>query len=196
MTGGKERNSIVVIGASAGGVDAIGRLLERLPEHFPCPIAAVQHLHKSSKGYCIELLDKNTGLTVKEGEDKEQCRSGFVYLAPPDYHMLLERDDTLSLSVDERVNYARPSIDILFESAALSREGGLIAVLLSGANEDGAAGLRIVRSRGGMVLIQDPASAEAAAMPEAALRAVTADFVGTPEEIGDRISGLTEKSEL
>jgi two-component system chemotaxis response regulator CheB len=167
----------VVIGASAGGMRALTAILSRLPEAFAAPIAIVQHVDAQADGYLAEHLNAACALTVKEAEDKESLRAGTVYLAPGGYHLLVEPDRSLSLSVDEKVNFARPAIDVLFESAADAFGGALIGVVLSGGNGDGASGLKAIKRRGGVAIVQDPACAEARQMPQAALAAAKADHV-------------------
>jgi two-component system, chemotaxis family, protein-glutamate methylesterase/glutaminase len=170
------RFQMIVIGGSAGAMSALTELLPVLPADFPLPIVIVQHLHPSQDDYHIELYDKKCALTVKEAEDKEPIRTGHVYFAPPNYHLLIEDNQTFSLSTDEKVNYSRPSIDVLFESAADVYGPRLAAIILTGANNDGAEGLRLIKEKGGLVIVQDPQSAEFPFMPAAALQVVNPDF--------------------
>lgn len=182
----------VVIGASSGGINAIGTILSCLSEGFPLPIFVVLHTHPHSDTGLIKLLDARYPIHVKEADEKELAQPGTVYFAPPNYHLLVEEDKTLSLSVEERVNHSRPSIDLLFETAADSYGSALVGILLTGANCDGAEGLRMIVERGGTAVVQDPATAEAAAMPEAALNATPVDHVLPLEDVGpwlDSISG-------
>jgi two-component system, chemotaxis family, protein-glutamate methylesterase/glutaminase len=125
-----------------------------------------------------------SALTVKDADEKEAIRPGFVYFAPANYHLLIETDHTFSLSIDPKVNYSRPSIDVLFESAANVYGPRLIAILLTGANNDGAKGLQLIKEKGGLVIVQDPRSAEFSFMPEAALQVVKPDFVLGLAELG------------
>jgi two-component system chemotaxis response regulator CheB len=141
----------------------------------------------------VELLDQRSSLRVKEAEDKESPAPGHVYFAPPDYHLLLEPDQTLSLSAEEKVHFSRPSIDVLFESAAQACRSRLMGVILSGAGEDGAQGLCRISEQGGLSVVQDPAGAEHPAMPQAALHALTALAalgVGGPDHVLD-LRGIT-----
>ena len=131
-----------------------------------------------------------SALTVKDADEKEAIRPGFVYFAPPNYHLLIETDHTFGLSIDPKVNYSRPSIDVLFESAANVYGPRLIAILLTGANNDGAKGLRLIKEKGGLVIVQDPRSAEFPFMPEAALQAVKPDFVLGLAELGRWLAEL------
>lgn len=158
----------VVIGASAGAIDALSRILPALPADFSAPILVVVHV-PADRSELQGLFRPKCRIKVKDAEDKEPILPGTVYFAPPDYHLLVEADRTIALSVDDPVLYSRPSIDVLFESAADSYGSGLIGVILTGANEDGAKGLRAIEAAGGVVLVQAPSEAFARAMPEAAL---------------------------
>jgi two-component system chemotaxis response regulator CheB len=162
---------LVVVGASWGGLHAVSTILAALPRTFDAPVAIVQHRAKESEGLLVGLLQAVTTLHVCDVEDKEPIRGGHVYVAPPDYHLLVE-DDHFSLSVDAAVRYSRPSIDVAFASAADSLGPAAVGVLLTGANDDGARGLRHVVARGGRALVQDPATAEVRTMPEAGIRAL------------------------
>jgi two-component system, chemotaxis family, protein-glutamate methylesterase/glutaminase len=161
----------IVIGASAGALDALSRVLTPLPADYPLPLLAVVHLPADKKSILAELLDVKCRLSVKEGEDKEPLAAGVVYVAPPDYHMLVEKDATLSLSNEEPVLYSRPSIDVLFESAADAFGARLAGIILTGANEDGAHGLAAIHAAGGRCIVQHPQDAYASTMPLAALHA-------------------------
>ena len=168
---------LVVIGASWGGLSALERLLAGLPAGFQTPIAVAQHRSADSGTTSLaRLLDVRTPLRVVDAEDKHPIESGHVYLAPPDYHLLVE-DSGFALSVDEAVLYSRPSIDVLFESAADRYRNRLVAVVLTGANDDGAAGIAAVKSLGGFAIVQNPVEAERPEMPRAAMRAVDPDRV-------------------
>lgn len=163
----------IVLGASAGAVEALLALLPRLPATCP-PILAAVHVPPDRPNMLVSLLEPRCGVRIKEAEDKEQTLPGRVYFAPPDYHLLVEHGGALALSSDEAVHYSRPSIDVLFESAADAWGPALAGVILTGANEDGAQGLASVARAGGRTLVQDPASALAPAMPLAALAACPA----------------------
>lgn len=183
---------LIVIGASWGGLHAVGKVLGALPDEFDVPVVIAQH-RRDLGGGLASLLATRTRLRVEEAEDKQPIERGRIYVAPPDYHLLIQRG-WMSLSIDERVHYARPSIDVLFESAADAYGERLIGVILTGANEDGAAGLARVKELGGVALIQDPASAERHEMPGAALAATSAaDAVLPLEEIAPFIHGLVVK---
>lgn len=163
------RFEVVVLGSSAGGQEALGRILSALPADFPAALLAVQHRGPQSEGYFVRYLDGCGPLPVAEAEEKERPRPGRVYVAPPNYHLLVEPGGSLSLSVEERVRFSRPSIDVLFETAADAWGPRLAGCVLTGANRDGAAGLRRVADRGGLAIVQAPDDAESPEMPRAAL---------------------------
>ena len=161
----------VVIGVSAGGMKALSQILPELPGAFPWPVLIAQHLREDADSYLASHLDQHSALRVKEAEDKEAIRSGVIYIAPPGYHLLVEETQSFALSAEPPVNFARPSIDVLFTSAVEVYEEKLIGVVLTGANSDGAQGLAAIEAAGGMALVQSPESAEAPVMPHAALAA-------------------------
>jgi two-component system chemotaxis response regulator CheB len=158
---------LVVMGASAGGLDAWIAVLGPLPRGFPIPIAIVQHRGADDDGFA-SVLRASTLLPVVDVEDKLNIRSGHIYVAPPDYHLLVE-PGRFALSVDARVHSARPSIDVLFTTASYAYRSSLLAVLLTGATQDGARGVAEARRRGGQVVVQDPNEAEVKVMPRAAV---------------------------
>lgn len=180
----------VVIGASAGGVQALLALLPSLPADFNLPILVVLHVPADRSNVLAPLFASKCALAVKEAEDKEPVEPGVIYFAPSDYHLLVEADGSLALSSDEPVNYSRPSIDVLFESAADAYGPGLVGLVLTGANEDGAAGLKAVAAAGGLTFVEDPASAHARTMPEAALRACPVAQVMSLARILEVLKGL------
>jgi two-component system chemotaxis response regulator CheB len=163
--------SIVVIGASWGGLAALNRVIGDLPSDFEAPVAVVQHRSRDAANLLASLLQDATPLRVVDVEDKEPLVPGSVYIAPPNYHMLVE-DGHLSLSVDPLVRFSRPSIDVTFLSAGDTYPRSTIGVILTGANDDGALGLRHIVDRGGRAVVQDPATAESPVMPRAAQLAV------------------------
>ncbi len=183
----------VVIGGSAGSLEALSQILPALPEDFPWPIFIVVHLPPHSESLLAEVLQNKCQLKVREAEDKEPIVPGTVYFAPPDYHLLVEEGGYFSLSADEPELFSRPSIDVLFESAADVYGEGLTGIILSGANNDGAKGLKKVAEFGGRALVQAPAGAYAKMMPEQALagcgsaRAMSAEDIAKylKEECGD-----------
>jgi two-component system chemotaxis response regulator CheB len=163
------RPEAVVIGASAGALEALSAILPLLPTDYGLPLMIVVHVPPDKKSVLAELFQAKCGIEVREAEDKEPIRGGTAYFAPPDYHLLVETDKSLSLSNDEPVFFSRPSIDVLFESAADAYGPSLIAIVLTGANQDGAKGLRAVAEAGGAAIVQSPDGAYASAMPEAAI---------------------------
>lgn len=175
--------SAVVIGASAGGLKALSDILPHLPTDFPLPVMVVIHIPPDKPSLIPSLFQDRCDLVVSEAEDKEMIQPGHIYFAAPDYHLLVEKEGCLSLSADEEVLYSRPSIDLLFESAADAYGVGLIGIILSGANEDGAAGLRRIVSEGGRALVQAPETAMSQAMPEAALSACPSALKLSPPEL-------------
>lgn len=158
----------VVMGASAGALEALTAILPALPGEYPLPLMIVVHLPADKPSVLPELMQARCRIQVREAEDKEPVQRGTAYFAPPDYHLLVEVDGSLSLSNDEPVLWSRPSIDVLFESAADAYGPALIAIVLSGTNHDGAAGLKAVAAAGGIAIVQCPQGAFASAMPEAA----------------------------
>jgi two-component system chemotaxis response regulator CheB len=181
---------LICIGASWGGLSAVRQVLADLPPAVRVPIVLAQHRSPDSQdGALAELLGAQSGRKVLDAEDKTALEPGHVYIAPPDYHLLVERG-SLALSVDERIQFARPSIDVLFESAADAYGPGVIGIILTGANEDGAHGLKHIKDSGGVALIQDPAGATRRAMPDAAIAATVADAILPLEAIGKFIYGL------
>jgi two-component system chemotaxis response regulator CheB len=161
---------MIVFGGSLGGNAALHEILRRLPPDYPLPIAVVLHRHKESEALLAAVLQRGCALPIGEADDKEPIDAGRVYLAPADYHLLIDRD-CFALSTDDLVNFARPSVDVLFASAAEWRQRGVVAVILSGSGSDGASGARRVEECGGNVLVQDPKTAEAPWMPNAAIAA-------------------------
>lgn len=159
----------IVIGASAGALEALTAILPLLPPDFAIPVFIVVHIPPDRQSVLAELFAAKCQIPVREAEDKEPIRPGTIYFAPPDYHLLVERDRSLALSSDEAVMFSRPSIDVLFETAADAYGAGLIAVVLTGANGDGSSGSRAVEDAGGGVLVQEPDHAFASQMPQAAI---------------------------
>lgn len=161
----------VAIGVSTGGVQALKSLFGQLPADFSLPVLVVQHISPEAGNGMARLLDDLCAIRVKEADEHDALLPGTVYLAPPNYHLLVEREGTLALSADAPVSYARPSVDVLFESAAAVFGPGLIGVVLTGANHDGGHGAQAIKRRGGVVIVQDPTDAAARQMPESALAA-------------------------
>ena len=167
----------VAIGASAGGVQALLQILPSLPASFPLPVLVVVHVPPDRNNALVPLFQSKCRVLVKEAEDKEPALAGVVYFAPSDYHLLAEADGSLSLSSDELVNHSRPSIDVLLESSADAFGPALAGVVLTGANGDGAVGLRAILDAGGVVIVEDPTAAFAPTMPAAALQACPSAYV-------------------
>ena len=177
------RFELIVIGCSLGGMHALEAILQALPGTFPVPIAAVQHRHRASNEGLPAFLRRDSDLRVCDADDKQPISKGSVYLAPANYHLLVERG-SFHLSVDEAVSYSRPSIDVLFESAADAYGKTLIAVVLTGANDDGARGAERIKKRGGFLIVQDPLTAEAPQMPQAAIKRARVDRILPLDRIG------------
>lgn len=169
-------SEIIVIGASLGGLDALRILLSGLPSGFPVPLVIVQHRLSQAPDGLVEQLQKSSALPVSEPEDKETIYNGHVYVAPADYHLLLERG-SFSLSIDAPVLCARPAIDVLFGSAADVYGNACIAIILTGASNDGAAGLALIKMAGGVTVVENPATAQCPLMPQAAISASKIDYV-------------------
>jgi two-component system chemotaxis response regulator CheB len=180
---------LVVMGMSWGGLHALSTVLRRLPATFAIPIAVVQHRSKEATSMLRELLQDCTRLRVREVEDKDPLEPGWVYLAPPDYHLLVEPGH-FALSVDAPVRFSRPSIDVTFSSASDAYGPRLAGVVLTGANDDGARGLRCIADRGGVAIVQDPATAESPIMPLAALRLVPEAEVHPLDGLAARLQAL------
>lgn len=180
----------IVIGTSYGGLEALRTILPRFGEAFPVPVIVVLHIGDHSNANFLNFMNSLCHLHVKEAESNEKIKEGFIYFAPPNYHLLIESDFTFSLTTDEKHNFSRPSIDILFESAAWAYTKNLVGVVLTGANSDGAAGLKIIKDFGGMTLIQHPCSALSPEMPRAALETARPEFKLNLEDIADKLIEL------
>ena len=189
---GRAAAEAVVIGASAGALEALSIILPSLPAQFRLPLIIVVHVPPDKESTLPDLFQAKCTIKVCEAEDKAPVRAGTAYFAPPDYHLLVEMDKRLSLSTDEAVLHSRPSIDVLFDSAADAYGPGLVAVILTGANHDGAKGMRAVVKAGGMALVQRPDTAFASAMPEAALAACPDARVLSLEQIAVCLQELAE----
>lgn len=181
---------IVLIGASAGGMNILPDIISGLKEFFPLPIIIVNHLAPSSDNYFVSILKNHTSLKVKEADEKEDISKGYIYTSPPNYHLLIEDDRTFCLSVDQRYNYARPSIDLLFFSAAEVYKSKTIAVILTGANNDGAKGSEKINKKGGILIVQDPSTAYMPIMPQSVIDLCKPDFILSPEKIANQLNSL------
>jgi two-component system chemotaxis response regulator CheB len=180
----------LVIGTSAGGIEALDYLLPLIPEDSIVPIFIVQHITADSGSYFIQSIKEICHVKVKEAVHTEEIEPGVVYFAPPDYHLSIEDNKTLALSNDEKVNFSRPSIDVLFETAAEAYKKGLTGILLTGANSDGSKGLFKVHKFGGKTIVQDPSTAFMDEMPESALRLFNPDKILSLPEIGNLLVNI------
>lgn len=180
----------IVIGASFGGLQALRTIILGLPNTFKTPIVIVLHIGNNNIDSFISLLNKNSSFGVKEAEEKEKLKPGTVYFAPPNYHLQIETTRYLSLSADTKVNYSRPSIDVLFETAAWALNNKLVGVLLTGSNADGARGLKTIKDFGGTTLVENPETALAPKMPQEALKLSTPDYILDVEQIADKLAEI------
>lgn len=180
----------VVIGTSAGGLNALSEILSALPRGYQVPLIIVQHRAKDQKNLLEEILQTRCNVPVRQAEEKEPIVPGHVFIAPPDYHLLVEYDKTFSLSCEEPVQFSRPSVDVLFETAADVFEQQLAAIVLTGFGSDGAAGITAVNEKGGTTIAQNPEEATYAFMPEAAVKS-GATYIYTLNEIKDFLLAIT-----
>ena len=186
------RYRIVALGVSTGGVEALQILVGGLPGAFPVPILVAHHVSPDPASELAALIGRRCALHVKEADEEESLVPGTLYLAPANYHLLVETDGSLALSVDPPVNYARPSVDVLFESVASVFGPAAIGVILTGAGEDGSRGLKAIKERGGTAIVQDPADAAMDGMPLSALDLVAADHIVRLAEVAALLCRLTE----
>lgn len=184
----------VVIGTSAGGVDALSALLPALPADGLAAVFVVIHLPRGRPSLLVEIFAAKCAAPVREAQDKEPVEPGTVYFAPPDYHLLVDAGPQIALSADELVNFSRPSVDVLFESAADAYGPRLLGIVLTGASHDGAAGLRAVRDAGGRAVVQRPDTAQVPIMAEAALRRTPSAASLSLPEIADLLAALPRRS--
>ena len=177
----------IVIGVSAGGLVALVKLLQQLPPYFPIPVIIVQHRSKEERTLLEEVMQSKCSVRIKQADEKEKIKSGVVYFAPADYHLLIESDRSFSLTYDERVNYSRPSIDVLFETAAAVYKNRLLGIILTGANKDGTEGIKMIGRHGGATVAQEPRTAAFPEMPQAAIDTGYVQYVMNLDEIRDLI---------
>lgn len=189
-----KRIEAIAIGGSAGALEALSAILPALPHGFPLPIVVVLHIPPNKPSYLPEVLGSMCALPVKEAEDKEPLAPGVVYVAPPDYHVLIEKQHCLSLSVDAPVHYSRPAIEVLFESAADAYSDRVAGVLLAGGSADGALGLARIKRAGGLALVQAPHTAAVRTMPDAAIQLGEVDHALSPNALGVFLAKLGEQS--
>ncbi len=180
----KNNLPLVVIGGSAGSLQALFRILENLSPAFNLPVLLVMHRVTSDESSLAELLSSKTHLQISPIEEKEIIKPGTLFICPPDYHVLLETDGSFSLDASEKVNFSRPSLDVVFRSAADAFGSNIIAILLSGANGDGAEGLAFVQEKGGITIVQDPEEAQVSYMPQQALKLMQPNYVLQSADIG------------
>jgi two-component system, chemotaxis family, protein-glutamate methylesterase/glutaminase len=190
------RTEAVVIGASAGGVLALSEVLPALPAALKAAVFAVLHLPRDRPSLLVEVFSRKCALAVCEAQDKEPVASGTVYFAPTNYHLLIDQGPQLALSADELVHHSRPSIDVLFESAAEVYRERLLGIILTGASEDGASGLEAVHDAGGLTVIQEPQTAQSSLMVLAALQRRPPDLVLSLAEIAALLASLPVRSEV
>lgn len=193
MENSTRKYEAIVIGASAGGLTALHRVFSQLDTNFSLPVLIVQHVSPNFESRLPLLLSQHCVGTVKEAEDKELITAGSVYISPPNYHLLVEPGKSIALSVEDRVNYSRPSIDVLFETASEAYSDSLVGIILTGANSDGAYGLSKIKKRCGLTIVQSPESAEFDIMPKAALAASRPDFILPLNEIGIFMNSLSNR---
>lgn len=186
----KPARRLLVIGGSAGSLEVLFKLLPLLRPDLPFAVVLVLHRRNSSDSSLSDLLGSKTLNPTREVEDKEPVVPGTIYLAPADYHLLIEKNLTFSLDYSEKVNFSRPCIDVTFESASEVYAADLVAILLSGANEDGTDGLRTVKKAGGTAIVQDPETAQMPFMPQHAMSEVPVDHVFSILQMADFINGL------
>lgn len=187
------RIEAIVMGASAGAIEALSAILPALPRDYPQPIMIVVHLPIDKKSVIPELFSQKCEMNVREADDKCPIEPGTIYFAPADYHMLVEEEKVISLSTEEAVNYSRPSIDVLFETAADVYGPALLAIVLTGASNDGARGLAQIVAAGGQALVQNPVRAYATEMPLAAINTCPEAAILEPEQIREHLLKLNSK---
>ncbi|ODH01274.1 chemotaxis protein [Nostoc sp. KVJ20] len=181
---------IVAIAASAGGLTALVKVLSTLPAKFPAAIAIVQHLDPQHRSFMAEILNRRTALTVKQAEEGDCLTPGTAYVAPPNRHLLVNGDGTLSLSQSELVHFLRSSADLLFESVAATYKDRAIAIVLTGTGSDGAMGVEAIKKMGGTIIVQDAKTAEFSGMPSAAIQTGKVDFILPLDEISTTLMTL------
>lgn len=183
---------LIAIGASYGGLDALKLLVGQFPETFETPMVVVLHIGNNNIKTFLSHLGKNKHFRVKEAEEKEQIKINTIYFAPPNYHLQIEDEKTLSLSTAEKVNFSRPAIDVLFETAAWTFKNQVLGVLLTGSNSDGTEGLKAIKKYGGTTIVENPETAFASTMPRAAINKCKPDFVLDLDQIASKISELVK----
>ena len=191
-----QKYGCIVIGVSLGGIKALPIIFSQLSADYHLPIVVVQHIHYQENGFLFEYFNELLDPRVKEADEKEQLLAGHIYFAPPNYHLLIERDGSFSLSIDPMVSYSRPSVDVLFESAARAYGPSLVGIILTGANHDGAQGMKIIHDMGGLTIVQDPEEAESSCMPISAIAATKIDHILKLKKIGLLLKSLPKPLEI
>jgi len=186
----RKKYEAIAIGTSAGGFNALSLILAKIAPDYPIPVMLVQHRAKTSQDLFEDVLQRRCRIRIKQADEKEKINSGMVYVAPPDYHLLVEADKTFSLSSDPPVQFSRPSIDVLFESAAQVYRDKLIGIILTGSNHDGAVGISEIKRMGGMTIAQDPAEAQYSLMTQASIDTHHVDHVLSLAGIRDLLVGM------
>ncbi len=181
----------IVIGASFGGLDAIKFIINALPREFRTPVIIVLHIGNNNINTFISILNQSTFLNIKEAEEKETLKKNTIYFAPPNYHLQVEDEFSLSLTTASKVNFSRPSIDVLFETAAWTFKNELLGILLTGANSDGAEGLKTIKTFGGTTIVENPETAHARAMPQSGIKKSAPDYILNLEDIANKMIELT-----
>jgi two-component system, chemotaxis family, protein-glutamate methylesterase/glutaminase len=187
-------DDVVAIAASAGGLRALRTVLDGLPATFAAPVLVVQHLDPNHRSLMAEILSRSSALRVTQAEEGDRIEPGRVFIGPPDHHLLVNEDGTLSLSRSKLIHFLRPSADLLFESVAAAYEDHAIGVVLSGTGSDGSLGVQAIKGSGGRVIVQDPATAEFSGMPSSAVRTQCVDAILPLEEIAGALETMVERS--
>lgn len=182
----------IVIGTSYGGLETLKAIIPHLPKNFSLAVLIVLHIGDHKNDSFVNYLNKKSKIPVKEADEKEEIKAGTVYFAPPNYHLLVENDSTISLSTDPKIHHSRPSIDVLFESAAWHYKNQLIGILLTGLNHDGAQGIKEIQKYGGVTIVEDPETAIATIMPASAIEIMKPDYILNSDQIFQKISELSE----
>jgi len=189
------RYAAIGIGVSAGGLKALRKIIPVLPKDYPIPIIIVQHRLHTPEDFLADFMNRNSDIEVKEAQLRAPIEPECVYIGPSGYHLLVERDKTFSLSIDPPVNYVIPSIDVLFQSAARAYQEKFVGVLLTGANHDGSQGLKSIQESGGLVVVQDPKTAQVPVMPQSAIDLLEVDHIIALDEIGTFLKALSMEGE-
>ncbi len=184
----------IVIGSSAGGLQALKTIFSAFDEDFSIPVIVVQHISPHSDNYITTYLNRICKIKVKEANEKEPIENRVIYFSPPNFHLLVEENHTLSLSTEERVNFARPSIDVLFETAVYAYGKDLAGIILTGANNDGSSGMKLIKKHQGITIVQDPKTAEVETMPSSVINAVKVDYILSLDEIAKLLIKMNKLS--